>query len=50
MEIEEIEKELEKNESTFIYNQKLMHKQLEEKQNEIYLLKNELINEKKQKY
>ena len=45
MKIEEIKKELEKNESTFIYNQKLMHKQLEEKQNEINLLKNELINE-----
>ena len=49
MEIEEIKKELEKNESTFIYNQKLMHKQLEEKQNEINLLKNELINEKNNK-
>jgi PAB1-binding protein PBP1 len=31
MEIEEIKKELEKNESTFIYNQKLILKQLEEK-------------------
>jgi hypothetical protein len=31
MEIEKIKKELEKNESVFIYNKKLMHKQLEEK-------------------
>ncbi len=49
MKIEEIKKELEKNENTFIYNQKLMHKQLEEKENEINIVKNELAKEKNNK-
>ena len=46
MKIEEIKKELEKNENTFIYNQKIMQKKLGEKEKEINLLKNELIKEK----
>ena len=44
--IEEIKKELEKNENTFIYNQKIMQKKLEEKENKINFLKSELIKEK----
>ena len=49
MKIEEIKKELEKNENTFIYNQKIMQKKLEEKENEISVLKNELAKEKNNK-
>ena len=49
MKIEEIKKELEKNENTFIYNQKIMQKKLEEKENEINILKNELVKEKNNK-
>ena len=47
--IEEIKKELEKNENAFIYNQKIMQKKLEEKENEINILKNELSKEKNNK-
>ena len=46
LKIEEIKKELEKNENTFIYNQKKMNKKLEEKENEINILKSELVKEK----
>ena len=49
LKIEEIKKELEKNENTFIYNQKIMQKKLEEKENEIIFLKNELYKEKNNK-
>lgn len=49
MKIEEIKKELEKNENTYIYNQKLMYKNLEEKENEINSLKAEIIKEKNSK-
>ena len=49
MKIEEIKKELEKNENTFIYDQKIMQKKLEEKENEISVLKNELAKEKNNK-
>ena len=49
LKIEEIKKELEKNENTFIYNQKIMQKKLEEKDKEIIFLKNELMKEKNNK-
>ena len=49
LKIEEIKKELEKNENTFIYNQKIMQKKLEEKDKEINFLKNELMKEKNNK-
>ena len=44
--IDEIKKELEKNENTFIYNQKIMQKKMEEKENEINYLKGEILKEK----
>ena len=47
--IDEIKKELQKNENTFIYNQKIMQKKLDEKENEIITLKNELEKEKNNK-
>ena len=43
---EDIKKELENKENTFIYNQKIMQKKLEEKENQINKLKNELKKEK----
>ena len=47
--IDSIQKELENNENTFIYNQKIMKKKLDEKEKEINLLKNELQKEKENK-
>ena len=44
--IDEIKKELEKNENIFIYNQKIMQKKMEEKENEINYLKDEILKEK----
>ena len=49
LKIDEIKKELEKNENTFIYNQKIMQKKLEEKEKEIIVLKTELNKEKNNK-
>ena len=42
--INEIKKELENNENTFIYNQKIMQKKLDEKQSKINLLQKEIEN------
>ena len=47
--IDAMQKELENNENTFIYNQKKMKKKLDEKEKEINLLKNELQKEKENK-
>ena len=47
--IEEINEEIEKNENTFIYNQKLMKKKLEEKEKEIKMLKNDINIQKNKK-
>jgi len=47
--IDAMQKELENNENTFIYNQKIMKKKLNEKEKEIILLKNELQKEKENK-
>ena len=47
--IDAMQKELENNENTFIYNQKIMKKNLDEKEKEINLLKNELQKEKENK-
>jgi len=47
--IDTIQKELENNENTFIYNQKILKKKLDEKEKEISLLKNELQKEKDNK-
>ena len=47
--IDAMQKELENNENTFIYNQKIMKKKLDEKEKEINLLKNELQKEKENK-
>ena len=44
--IDEIKKELEKNENTFIYTQKIMQKKMEEKENKINYLKGEILKEK----
>jgi hypothetical protein len=49
LKIEEVNKTLEESENIFRYNQKILKKKLEEKNNQIITLKNELAKEKTQK-